>query len=245
MKILPDVIKPFSEILIKKHNPKSKDYTKFNPCLRWDFGFTCPFCLLHESDLTIMAHGSGVFWTEHFIPQSVDSSIKHDYNNCIYSCRYCNHSRGIGKNSNKDGHKLLNPTTEIWSNHFSIKNDQLTFETQDYHASYTNLLYDLNDDRKVKARKRRRESLQFIKKHLKESPSLIQNLNDLLNKDLKKDDKLTLIKAIQNINNTTKKAKKDLKLFIALPEDKPTICDCTDPPDLKLPNFINYQQITN
>ena len=54
MKILPPQTKPPTSPIERRHRPRPvhgrQGYLKFRPCLRWDFGFTCPFCLMHESD---------------------------------------------------------------------------------------------------------------------------------------------------------------------------------------------------
>ena len=79
MKILPPVTHPWSEKIVRRHTPRSlkgaKGYQAYRPCLRWEFGFSCAFCLVHEVDLApYPIAGSGLTQVEHFIPKSRDET---------------------------------------------------------------------------------------------------------------------------------------------------------------------------
>lgn len=56
MKILPPVTLPPRQPTTRRHEPKAafgaEGYQAYRACLRWEFGFTCSFCLMHEADLT-------------------------------------------------------------------------------------------------------------------------------------------------------------------------------------------------
>ena len=90
---LPAVTLPPREAIKRRHAPKKAEweggYHAYLPCLRWEFGFTCAFCLLHERDFAPEgATRLGVFTIEHMIPQKIYSKAKNDYRNCFYACRY-------------------------------------------------------------------------------------------------------------------------------------------------------------
>jgi hypothetical protein len=75
MKILPPVTRPWREQISRRHAPKvrrgNKGFRSYAPCLRWEFGFSCAFCLCHEADLAAYgAKGSGLLQVEHFFLQS-------------------------------------------------------------------------------------------------------------------------------------------------------------------------------
>ena len=78
--ILPPTTAPRGPIR-RVHRPKQyagkRGYEKYRRCLRWEFGFTCSFCLLHESDFhvglaAIPAAGSGLFTIEHLLARSTN-----------------------------------------------------------------------------------------------------------------------------------------------------------------------------
>ncbi len=56
MRTLPRQTQPPATPIERRHAPAPGRYDSFRPCLRWDFGFTCAFCLLHEADLA--EHGT-------------------------------------------------------------------------------------------------------------------------------------------------------------------------------------------
>src|SRR5690349_1008078 len=98
MKILPPQTLPPNARIERRHQPEGVTgrygYRAYRACLRWEFGFTCAFCLLHEADLAPFgAEGLGVMTIEHFVPVSVDEEKAGEYRNCYYACRLCNQSR--------------------------------------------------------------------------------------------------------------------------------------------------------
>src|SRR5262249_26671335 len=69
-------------------------YEQFRPCLRWEFSFTCPFCLLHEAQVCPAgAAASSQYWIEHLSPQSERPELRNVYSNLVHACRRCNLAR--------------------------------------------------------------------------------------------------------------------------------------------------------
>ena len=96
MKILPPTTEPPPEPTRRRHEPAAGRYQTYRACLRWDFGFTCPFCLLHEADVVLHgAEGFGVFQIEHREPQHSEAGreLVDRYENVLYICVLCNRSR--------------------------------------------------------------------------------------------------------------------------------------------------------
>src|SRR5215210_7160639 len=131
MRILPRRTRPFPVKLERRHTPRPtrgrRGYQAFRPCLRWEFGFTCAFCLAHESDLVEHgAEGTGLMTIEHFLPVSAGKTpveaetLANDYGNCFYACRYCNGARIAAPVVDLRGRRLLNPCTHAWSEHFNL-----------------------------------------------------------------------------------------------------------------------------
>ena len=136
---LPDT--PFR----RRHTPGTasgrRGYERYRHCLRWEFGFTCAFCLLHESDLAVgvgdglPAAGSGQFTIEHLQPQATVPSRRNDYSNCYYACRRCNLARTLKYQLvSRDGAQLLDPCRVAWANHFSAGGDEYRPNENDLHA---------------------------------------------------------------------------------------------------------------
>lgn len=161
MLLLPAQTEPANEPLARRHNPRrvQADYTVFRDCLRWEFGFTCAICLLHERDIMSYdgADGWGVMQIEHLVPRSQDDSVIGVYDNLIYICRLCNGARSDTPVIDDDGSRLLDPTKDIWASHFRLENDEVVPIEGDPHAAYTADVYAINEERKVRLRRVRRE----------------------------------------------------------------------------------------
>mgnify|MGYP001050588417 CR=1 FL=1 len=70
MKLFPEWTELPTEPVRRMHAPSVQPkYRSYVDCLRWDFGFTCPFCLMHEPDLT------STFCVEHFEMQSTHPEL--------------------------------------------------------------------------------------------------------------------------------------------------------------------------
>src|ERR1700730_10113620 len=109
IKILSLGTLPWPEAFSRRHRPPAADFSTYRPCLRWEFGFCCALCLLHESDIAACgATGWGIMSIEHLIPQSVAPERANDYLNCIYACGRCNRSRRNLQDL-PSGARLLNP----------------------------------------------------------------------------------------------------------------------------------------
>jgi hypothetical protein len=161
MKILPPVFRLPPSPLQRRYRPPYRGYSRY---LRWEFGFTCAFCFLHETDFS--SWGEAQFCVEHFVPRSRLGVRADAYENLFYTCRYCNSARGSAPVVDHRGRRLLNPCTSAWGTHFIVDGDMLLPGKDDYDAAYTADVYDVNEPRKVEMRKLRREviteGLQFL-----------------------------------------------------------------------------------
>lgn len=163
MKILPGVTQPWRAQIARRHTPQPSGYWRYRPCLRWEFGFTCAFCLLHEVDFAPLGvERLGVMQIEHFTPQSLDPALRDLYGNCFYICRLCNRARQNAPNRDPRGRgKLLNPCERSWSDAFTVVNDELLpRDSSDPDAAYTWEAYDLSDPNKTMRRRNRREAIE-------------------------------------------------------------------------------------
>ncbi len=231
---------------VRRHWPKPSDrWVRFRPCLRWDFGFTCAFCLLHEADLYGGQPGEGLGGTtvEHGIARSEDASRKNDYDNCLYACRFCNRSRSA-KPAHRGDTRLLDPTRDAWGDHFKATCDRLRVVAGDADGEYTHTAYALDDPRKV-ARRRARwdlvtDRLRLLGRIDNEITELLR-LAHVLRHNLRRFGEI--LKEIKAIRDAARRALKDLERYAAIPKDAPRTCRCPNNPHHSLPEELDRQTI--
>lgn len=231
MKILPPTTQPPLQAIERRHRPKkSRRWSDYRACLRWDFAFTCGFCLLHEVDLFGSEGGEGLGGTsaEHVELRSVVPERADDYNNLIYACRFCNTARSDRPNRYGD-RALLDPTAVAWGQRFRAQKDRLEPQPNDRDAAYTAEVYDLNEPRKVRRRRLRRSLLEDRLELLAEMGTEIEALSRLASARLEARDLQAfemILKEIQSLRVQARRALGDLLLFPAIPADRPTSCRC-------------------
>jgi hypothetical protein len=174
---LPPVTHPWRRAIERRHEPKEGAYSSFRPCLRWEFGFSCAFCLLHQTDLMrAEVDGWGLMEIEHFEPQSQTPSRRNDYKICFLICTRCNKQRGASLNQDESGNVLLDPCSVAWAEHFESVDDRLLPRSQDSNAAYTWTTYGLDDPSKVVLRGKRR----YWMKRCAERVAALRNLESQL-----------------------------------------------------------------
>jgi len=235
MIVLPARTSPPDEPFEARHHPRAADgpggYRVYRSCLRWEFGFTCPYCLLHEADFAWSgAEGLGVFWIEHYHSISETADLSNDYKNCIYSCRFCNRARSALPVLDDLGRRLLNPRVDTWSDHFVRSKDHLQPRAGDTDAEYTCDAYDANDERKVFLRATRRDILEESLDLLEEGQEVIESL-------LREED-VDLLLAAAELRRYVHLARFIVERFAAVPADAEVPCRCgqespTLPPGLR------------
>lgn len=163
MRLLPTETLPPREPIERCHEPAPTEaqvgYRLFAPCLRWEFGFTCPLCLLHEADLTggYSIEKTGQSTVEHLRVKSVHPEGTNEYENLVLACRFCNTARGDKPHVREDGSRLLNPRKEAWSQHFELEKHHLVPRTTD--GESTKEAYKINDDSRTDRREGRAKAL--------------------------------------------------------------------------------------
>lgn len=230
---LPVVARPL------RHDPPIEDYGHFRQCLRWDFGFTCAFCLLHEADLAEYGvEGTGTTAVEHWIPRSTRSDLANQYSNCLYICRYCNGARSNRPVVGGSG-TLLDPRVEAWSEHFEVRDFEMFAKIDDPDAEYTADTYDFADRRKTAMRRGRAQFLAFLWKVL-EDPELpsaalraVADTQDPVERDRILDD-------VERFELERRLALRQASRFLAVPADAKS-CRCAAPAEL--PAWLSQQLV--
>lgn len=171
MRVLPARTAPPDEPIRRRHRPPSGFYASYRACLRWEFGFGCAFCLLHEADLSQHGvEGTGLTSIEHRIPRSHNPALADEYANCYYACRYCNTARAVAPNLDRQGHELLDPCATTWAAHFTVDDNRLRPLAGDDDAAYTAEVYDFADPRKIEMRAGRARVIEECLRVFREVP---------------------------------------------------------------------------
>lgn len=242
-KLLPYATEPWRIPIRRRHQPAEpsgpRGYQGFRACLRWEFGFSCAFCLLHEVDVS--PHGTegwGLMWIEHGVLRSETPERINDYENCFYSCRFCNEARGT-KPAVGDGHRLLCPCQDAWRDHFALDGDEIRVRGESENAVYTNQAYDLNDPRKVRMRRARRRTLAERFAVVTEQPRLHDRLIELA---VETGDP-SWVDDAERLWNQFEDAFEDLMGFSPIPEDADASCTCGHTDHHSIPEVLDEQTI--
>lgn len=246
LEIVPLMTRPPATPRSQRHKPKSaKNYVRYRACLRWDAGFTCCFCLVHESDLA----PGGVEKTaqtsiEHLEPQVHAPHLSSVYENCAYACRYCNSARGKLPTIHASGARLLHPWREAWGAHFQLHDDRLEPTHRGEagrDALYTVEVYQINDPARVQLRRNRRRLLLdriLLFKHD------IAALEELATRQSTPEDRLRLLRLAQELAGSRKVALEELRRRTAIPADAPTRCRCDSEEHHTLPPGTEVLRVT-
>jgi len=228
------------EPLARRHKPKPGKYRDYSDCLRWEFGFSCAFCLVHDRDLNEHGlKGFGQMWVEHYVTQHQRPDLADTYSNCFYSCRFCNQSRSDTPHR-RGARRLLNPCTTAWSDHFELQGDHLVPTSDD--GRFTEEIYDLNEERRILLRQNRNKTLKAAIRLIVDGPRVIRGLQKeaegLPWGPLRSQNFL----AAQLLRTELLNAHQEIRRFRAIPVDAPTECRGKDD-ERVLPRFLQDQVI--
>lgn len=234
IKTLPEVTSIPEEPHARRHHPKKASYQSYIDCLRWDFGFSCAFCLIHEKDLKATGvQGWALMWTEHFLTRSAEPTRTNEYENCYLCCRRCNTARGSRPRDLPQG-RLLDPCEVAWGDHFESTED-LTWrvkETNDTDGVATLGAYALNDDLKLTCRKARQKILLEAWEGYRTVEEMVEELSP--------DDPYRTRKA-RRLRRIREFFLSRLSEFSALPTDRSDGCRCDRVEARTLPGWLHRQ----
>ncbi len=235
---------PPKTIRRQRHTPTSARYRAYRPCLRWDAGFTCCYCLVHETDLSIDGvDGTGLTSIEHIEPQSARPELADVYGNCAYACRFCNNIRLTQPVVHASGARLLNPWRDAWGAHFRLVDDYLRplyDGAAGRDARYTELVYRLNDKRKVSMRRRRREFFRDRQLFFAHDPQLLRRQAQ---RQRIPADRVRLIELARELQRKRALARRELSQRTAIPRDAPMTCRCASTHAHTLPPEVPVMEL--
>jgi hypothetical protein len=75
---------------VRRHGPMGySDHRQYRNWLRDEFSFRCVYCLFREAWLTRRQN----WQIDHFVPKSIHPEGALDYDNLVFACSCCNHSK--------------------------------------------------------------------------------------------------------------------------------------------------------
>jgi hypothetical protein len=248
MRLLPPQTIPPTHRIERTHDPRVASgrygYQLYRSCLRWDFGFTCAFCLLHEADLAEHGiEGTALTSVEHFLRFGTAPENASKYSNCFYACRFCNGARAAAPVIDRDERRLINPCDDAWGDHFFLSEDRLLARVGDRDAEYTEAAYNLNDPRKIALRQSRRERLTEWLELLEEGPSLEAELLQRMNRATPIERAQQNLRAAHRLRRCMEAALRDIRRYAAVPEDADASCRCAARPAFELPVWLRDQTL--
>lgn len=229
----------------QRHAPRSAGhYREYRACLRWDAGFTCCFCLVHESDLDARGvEGTGLTSIEHIEPQVRAPDLVRTYGNCAYACRFCNTVRRDQPVEHPSGARLLHPWRDAWGEHFRLCDDRLEPVHQGLagqHARYTAQVYRINDTRRIQLRRERRELIQDrVRLFTLDSAELRHAAKTHLSPVQRR----RLIEMVRELESLRRRALLELHQRSPVPRDAPSACRCDDPAHCCLPPAVSVIEL--
>lgn len=236
MKVLPPKTLPSRDRIRRAHSPRRRSYRGYRPCLQWEFGFTCAYCLIHEADLNEHGlHGLGLMWIEHYVPRSRNPALADDYANCFYSCLFCNQSRSDRPEIEHE-RRLLDPCTVPWADHFDLV--EFVLQPKDPSAEYTASSYDLNEPRRLQVRRSRYEAVTESLHVIKRGPALVKDLLALAAL-VPWSERASLLEAAANLRHAIGSATRQLIRLQPIPLGAGRLCACDA--ELDLPPFLREQ----
>lgn len=253
MQVLSLLSPPFACRIKRRHKPREVGYLggyrEYMPCLRWDFGFTCAVCLLHESDyvpgpgLGGVGLALGAFTVEHLKPKSQWPRLANKYYNCIYACRVCNVARGTKPIvRSADQARLLNPCDAVWSSRFQWANAELVPKhAGDKDALYTIFAYDVNAPGKVALRGARAEAIEGALEDIVDAAERVAMMIELSDEPQNAKFRSQLTREAEFLRGRTKRAMKLLRRFAPMPLSAPGSCRCSIRRARSLPEAVQQQ----
>ena len=245
METLPAQTKPASVAIRQRHTPEPSRYSGYRACLRWDFGFCCPFCLVHEADLT--EHGverTGLMTIEHLVTRSADPGLADAYANCRLACRYCNTARNDAPRRDVAGRWLLDPCEVAWGSRFQVMDTSLApSNPHDPDATYTYESYDLDDPRRRAMRARRAEAVGQAWRAIGILPSLESRLLAAAVNAPEGPARAECIDEANFIRHVLQLARQQLRRYHAVPLDAPSTCRCGTTAQHRLPDHLAAQSV--
>lgn len=231
----------------RRHQPmqapdSKRGYEVYRTCLRWEFAFSCPFCLLHEVQIAPKgATGSALFWLEHIELQSQRSDLINVYSNLVYACRSCNRARKITPRQDAKSRRLLDPGSDAWTRHFTWEGFTLSPKTDD--GTYTKETYDLNSPAKVALREELAIAISDASELLQYGPQMLADLMENI-RSLSGGRQATRFRLVSKLHRDIRNARATLLMLGPIPHDASQRCRCNTTDFHEVPSWLSQALLT-
>ena len=183
-------------------------------------------------------------WIEHRLPQSSHVEESNRYENCLYSCQYCNGARNDAPVEDENGRCLLDPTRTAWADHFNLEGEQLVCRPDDSDALYTHQAYGLDAPRKVTLRRDRAKLISECQTLIHGGPQRVANMLKIAEgSSLSPDEREVVIGEVEDLRTRMANAKLDLEQRSAIPSDSDRVCRCRSTKHHELPPALASQML--
>jgi hypothetical protein len=179
-------------------------------------------------------------WIEHHVAQSEDPALADSYENCFYSCRFCNQARS-NTPRRAGSRRLLEPCAVPWGTHFTQHEEFLN--PRDPDAEYTEQVYDLNEPRRLTLRRARAGRLAEAFRVLRELPRRVSKLTQVAGM-LSPEQGQELLDAAEDSRRLVEKAHQQLRRYRAIPVSASARCRCGTQDQCTLPAFLATQLLS-
>ena len=126
--------------VVRSGVPEGKGYSEYRNYLRYDFFYSCAYCLLSE------AEGAAIRFTiDHYEAQKHRPDLAHEYSNLMYSCGKCNEFKGDrypSEEMRSEGYRFFRIDQDVFADHFELSDLLLKHKTNT--GYYTIEACDLN-----------------------------------------------------------------------------------------------------
>ncbi len=204
--------------------PKARPFAEYRNCLRFEFAYTCAYCLASEREVG-PSDKYGGFEIEHFKPRGVRQfrNLRCYYPNLLWACHACNRAKSDTWPSVRElanGVRFIDPCVEPLGKYLSIRGDKVVALTSNPAGQYMIDEVNLNSAQHVQRRQRRQK--------LARNFALLEATAETLRRRIKpgmSDEAETLAEL-----DTLTRALNDLRLTQGVPPsppwDAPTDCRC-------------------
>lgn len=113
--------------VIRSAVPLGKGYDEYREYLRYDFWYSCGYCLITEAEAMAVR-----FVIDHYEPKSIRRDLEHDYANLVYACDPCNTFKGHRSpppEARAKGYRFFKPDEDVYAIHFTISGIRLEGKT--------------------------------------------------------------------------------------------------------------------
>jgi hypothetical protein len=108
--------------------PAGKDYSDYRPYLRYDFFYSCAYCMITEAEASAIR-----FVIDHYEPRQACPELQHEYSNLMYACDPCNTLKGDRcppAEARVAGLRFFRPDSDWFADHFRLVDIRLVAESR-------------------------------------------------------------------------------------------------------------------